>query len=506
MLLSGRTQSTPKKPVINRLDAHEYEKTIQNLLEKIDILEEKIKEIAQEKIVAISSSKIFEDQNELLKDELNSQKKNNINLVNANTDYAQQINDLKENQKIANDKSKVKINHLTQEIKDKDNNIKKLNETITKKNNKIKSISVDNRLYYENLEKNKNNLLKQLNINKSQNQKITDLEKEIADFFYYKKNEAQLLLEIHFLKEDNIRLLKMLNDTPEYRDFSYLVQVGTGGVRYIRPIEEKKAVTFKPISKKDERAKSMNDYKHLKEMQERKKEKDEKNWIPNDAYECIVKYFNAYNVNLEEHIINDLLVSLNKIWQDKAKVEMNHIRKVYQNEIKELKFKIDAKKNYNDIVNKSNNDLKISFNKEKEPSSSSGNKLLNEFFNTASNFKVRQNNLESENAFLRNKLNNKKEIEPRDKVKDYNQGSLYVAEMSLDEIKKVEKKLDEIYRQYENKVKFLIKDEYVLVNDAIKLYFNSVNDVIEGCKKKMNNWKVDIQRNLSGIKFNSKRY
>ena len=499
---------------INRLDAHEYEKTIQDLLEKIDILECKIKKIAQEKIVAVSSSKIFEDQNELLKEQLTSEKKNNIYLTNANTNYEQEIKNLKENQQISYDKSKYKIDILNKEIKDKENNIKKLNKSISKKNNQIKSISVDNRLNINSSNNYKNNLSKQISQNKKLNEKIIDLEKQIADLNFYKKNEGNLLLELQHLRDDNIRLLKMLNDTEEFKNFSYLLPISTGGVRYIRPIEEKKAPTFKMITSKEERAKSLNDYRKLMENKEKKKEKDLKNWVPIDAYQCITKYFDVYKINMQENVLNEMLLALNKIWQQRTLSEVNHIRNEYQNEIKDLKCKIDNMKTttkYFDGNKTTTNFKNTSFLtrntfRDNIITKNSADDKLDAFFRTTANSKNRQNFIESENIFLRQKLQDKNENKPRDNVSDYNKGSLYIAEMCVDEIKNLEKKINDLYKQYENKVKYSIKGNDIIVDDAIKNLIDGINNALGETEKKVNNWKFDIKRNLGGSKYNLKRY
>lgn len=45
--------------------------------------------------------------------------------------------------------------------------------------------------------------------------KIRTLESKLDDFYVNRKSEAALLLEIEHLKDDNIRLLKMLKTTDE---------------------------------------------------------------------------------------------------------------------------------------------------------------------------------------------------------------------------------------------------------------------------------------------------
>ena len=219
---------------------------------------------------------------------------------------------------------------------------------------------------------------------------------------------------------------------------------------------------------------------------------------------------------MEENVLNDMLLSLNKIWQHRTLSEINHVRNEYQNEIKDLKSRLDMKtttKNFD--TNRSASNFKnttnpsiymIKDNIGTKTTKNSGDDKLDLFFRTTSNYKNRQNILESENMFLRQKLQDKNEVKPRDKVSDYNKGSLYIAEMSVEEIKNLGKKIDELYKQYENKVKYNIKGSDILVNDAIKNLIGGINNALDETKKKISNWKFDIQRNLGGSKYNLKRY
>ena len=268
------------------------------------------------------------------------------------------------------------------------------------------------------------------------------------------------------------------------------------------------------ITSKEERAKSLNDYKKLMENKEKKKEKDLKNWVPIDAYQCITKYFDVYKINMQENVLNEMLLALNKIWQQRTLSEINHVRNEYQNEIKDLKCKIDNMKTTTKILdaNKTTTNFKNTSLLTKNTfrdnlfTKSSGDDRLDAYFRTTANSKNKQSCLESENIFLRQKLLDKNENRPRDKVSDYNQGSLYIAEMSADEIKNLEKKINGLYKQYENKVKYNIKGNDIIVDDAIKNLFEGIKNALDETKKKINNWKFDIKRNLGGSKYNLKRY
>ena len=156
-----------------------------------------------------------------------------------------------------------------------------------------------------------------MNINKNQSKKITKLEKKIADYAINKKDESALLLELELLRKDNIRLLNILNSTDEYRNFCYLGQTAPGGIRYIKPKVIRKAATYKPMSKKEERARSLNEYKNYKTNQTNKIEREDRNWVPLEAYNYLVESNNKFNLDLNNDIIENLLLILNKFWQER---------------------------------------------------------------------------------------------------------------------------------------------------------------------------------------------
>ena len=72
------------------------------------------------------------------------------------------------------------------------------------------------------------------------------------------------------LKKDNICLVNLLNGTDEYRDFCHLGITPPLGIKYIKPIEEKKEEIKKPLSKKEERERTLTEYKKYMENKKKK--------------------------------------------------------------------------------------------------------------------------------------------------------------------------------------------------------------------------------------------
>ena len=77
----------------------------------------------------------------------------------------------------------------------------------------------------------------------------------------------------------------------------------------------------------------------------------------------------------------------------------------------------------------------------------------------------------------------------------------------IDEIEKFKKKVDGLYKEYEDRVKYSI-DNYSnefsknkIMDDSIKTFFSSLQKAISDMETKISNWKFNIQRNIGGINY-----
>jgi hypothetical protein len=518
--IKQRPKSARKTGTISRFDAHDYEKTIQNLLEKIDELESKLILVCKDKYDITSEKKYIENENENLKTELENENNKNIKLSNINKEFENTINNLKIKNKNIKDNANFQIQYMNNELKGHKSKINQLYNEIDLKNDKIKNYSVDNKLIKKTSEKYKDIANKQMNINKTQDKKIINLEKQIADYSINKKQESALLLEIELLRKDNIRLLNILNSTEEYKNFCYLGQTAPGGIRYIKPKIERKAPTYKPMSKKEERARSLKEYKKYKTNHTKKLEKEDRNWVPLEAYNYLVESKNKYNLDINNDIIENLLLILNKYWQERLDREINRYRTIYQNEIKDLKCKLQNKDRIRDTDNMNktttnfyatNKYTRISGNEnilQKKPKGEPIYGVIEDSFHrTAASFRDRY--YENEIERLKKKLNEKNDKKRTARNKTYNQGNLLMTGRILDEIQNLKKKVENSFKDYENRVKYSIDNNYYgnaneknkIMNDSIKIFFSSIQKAIDDLETKISNWKFNIQRNIGGIDY-----
>jgi hypothetical protein len=528
-----RAKSSRRIGEISRFEAHNYEKTIQNLLEKIDTLESKLMLVCKDKYDAITEKNYFETDNKILLDKLESENDKNIKLSNINEEYSEKITALKNKNKNIKEMHNINIKNLNNEIDFHKDKIKKLNKEIDSKNDCIKNYSVDNKLIKQASNNFKNLFQNQLNINKNQTNQIVNLENVINDFSIKKQDEAILLLEIEMLKKDNIRLVNLLNGTDEYRDFCHLGITPPLGIKYIKPIEEKKEEIKKPLSKKEERERTLTEYKKYMENKKKKLEKEDRNWVPLEAYNYLVECKNKYKLDLNNDIIEKLLHILNDFWKNRLDREVIYYRTIYQNQIKELKRKLQAKDTTNDYLlmkttsnyggNMTNKFTKTGTSNlfgKKSTITGNTNTNINSNVNLNSNidddyyFKTalnaRDKRLENEIANLKKKLEQKDNKDRQKRNKIYNQGNLLMTQKIITEIDKLKNKVNSLYKEYEEKVKFSVNNyenssfKNKIMDDSVKIFFTSVMKEVEDVEKKIENWKFNIQRNIGGMDYSSK--
>ena len=117
---------------------------------------------------------------------------------------------------------------------------------------------------------------------------------------------------------------------------------------------------------------------------------------------------------------------------------------------------------------------------------------------------MREKALENEVEKLKKQLDEKNDKKRTARNKIYNQGNLLMTRRSIEEIQKLKKKVEELYKEYEERVKYSINDIHSknkLVDDSVKIFFSSVQKAINDIETKISNWKFNIQRNIGGLDY-----
>ncbi|MCQ2821264.1 MAG: hypothetical protein MJ252_28730 [archaeon] len=512
----GRGYQPIVKHYIPRMEAHEYEKKIQDLLEKIDILESRLSLVTEQRVKVVNKLKNFEEENDMLRDQISKSAETQKQFTVDKGKYEKKIQDLETSNKAMKDKLKEKFEILNRELEEKDNEMDRLNQKIRAKEETIKNYSANSDMTQRYTNAYKEDLEQQKVLNKKQSEKISALERQIDSLYVQKNSEGSLLLEIQHLKDDNLRLLQMLKSTEEFKDFAYLSETVAGGIRYCKPSTERKAKTQTAANAKT--AKGIpNSQKDIL---------DNQNWIPSDCYSFAMEFKNKYNLDLSENLLTDLLTSLNKIWQEREKRQMNTLKSKYQGEIMSLRRKLAMKSGYNEFTAKKTistlrKDLKQTRDdlrdniviSNKMRTNPGGIDLVENALKAANSFNNTKKCLENEIQGLKNQLAMKDE-KYSGTHQFYNQGCFWMAGKSFEEVESFDKSIQDLYAQFEERVKNanliagqneLVDYNVRIINNSVKWFFNSVKDMVASLREKFSNWKFDTQKNLDILKANAKK-
>ena len=309
---------------MKRMNAHQYEKVIKELLEKIEMLESRLVETGMDKIKIVTSHQKLKEENNILKREVKSTEKRNSELNKKNLTSSQKIDSINKYFKDVKSSYETKFELLLKELRQKSDDINDLVDKMKVKDNKILDMKVSNDLNYKEIEKQINELEMLKLTNKSQEQKINILQNELDKLYLEKRCEGNLLMENKHLKDDNIRLVELLSMTEEFSDFGYLNQCLPGGIRYINEMNLPELPRARKNAIKN-RIETLN------------------SWIPGPAYDIILNFNLEHKLNMDEILINELLGKLNQIFREKEEKNVARIRAKYQKQILNIMDKYGIK-------------------------------------------------------------------------------------------------------------------------------------------------------------------
>ena len=526
-------QNFHNKPFMG-IDSFGHDNKIQELIDHIDILESRLKIMGEQKNKIITQLKNFEEENEMLKEQISRQNESNKKLNFDRNKFEKQIQELQLSNKAFNENVKAKFEILNKELEDKETIVEKLNQQLKAKEETIKYFTINNEKAQRYSNTYKDELQEQKLINKKQTDKISELEKQIDQLYIQKQSEGSLLLEIEHLKDDNMRLLQMLKSTAEFKDFAYLSETVPGGIRFTNETQSQlvkgtSATTNPNVPSQSVASKTIGNQKRINDKNNNNNNKDvinTDNWIPSEALVCAKQFKSENGLDLNETMLNNLLTSLNKIWQEREKQQINRLKAKYKNEITSLKRKVTMKSGFDEYtaqktISKLKKDLKqtkedlrdnIVLNN-KLKTSPVGIELVDNALKIASTFQNTKACLENEIENLKKQLAHK-EDKHHGTQHYYNQGCYWMAKKANEEIELLDKTVDELYSEYEERVKKsniymnnqndLMDYNLRVVNNSVKWFFSTLKEMIASIKEKFHNWKNDTQNSLDILKLNAK--
>lgn len=193
---------------------------INDLIELAEIMEAKLIKSNDQKSKILNQLKLAEKENEYLSSQIDYLKRENDKALLEIQSQSDMKQELLNNQALIQDNFKIKINTFSEIMKDKEDNISQLENIIKQKDDYISKIVNKQEQFISSF----NQLEKQY---KDLQDKYSELEKnkerkvfEYQELISTNKTSCTLLVEIESLKEDNKRLLQMLKNTNEYKDFA----------------------------------------------------------------------------------------------------------------------------------------------------------------------------------------------------------------------------------------------------------------------------------------------
>ena len=95
----------------------------------------------------------------------------------------------------------------------------------------------------------------------------------------------------------------------------------------------------------------------------------------------------------------------------------------------------------------------------------------------------------------------------KNRNKIYNQGNLLMTQKIFDEFGNLKNKVNKLYKEYEEKVKFSVINQHnseflnKIMDDSVRNFFYDVLKEIDSIEIKIENWKFNIQRNIGRMDY-----
>lgn len=151
---------------------------------------------------------------------------------------------------------------------------------------------------------------------------VVKLKHQIDTVVMTRMSEGTALMQNNAYRTENARLLKMLAQTGEFKEFADFALSSQGGsVRYMNANDS---------SSKSENNSSANN-------QDIKPEIEKEDWIPEEAYKAAHDFRNKCASTVSKAMINTLLADLNKIWRAREQKQLSRLKSHTNREVEQLR-------------------------------------------------------------------------------------------------------------------------------------------------------------------------
>ena len=422
-----------------------YEKNNHDLSNTIIDLNTKIEKLLlqQEKSKAIIDS--HQTEIKILKEQLLNQTNNNQNLSDEIANNELMIDELRDlNKKLINT-NKIKLDTLNNELNEKETVINDISKKIKEKDEIIKYYTVNNSLSQKYINNFKTELNNEKIKNKNLEQKIAQLNSQIDNLYIQNQSEGSLLLQIEQLKDDNIRLIQMLKSMKQAENIESLYS-DNSSIRNIKIY----------------------------------KNNNKNNAMLNEAFNYGIKLKQKFGLDISNTILKNFVAGLNAIWQEKYNKDIKEIKKNYQKVIDSINSQ-SLSKNDTQIINNLKSD----------------NMSVNSLSNNMSNCNSNKKEMNDDGKNYKNLINNY----------EYEKGCFWMIERCKEEMNNLEKNLNELFQEYEQKLNNSLNDynkdnnEYYsrVVNNCVKWFFSTLKSMLNDTNNKLNDWGIEIKKKCESV-------
>ncbi|KAL4471197.1 hypothetical protein ABPG72_007564 [Tetrahymena utriculariae] len=256
---------------------------------------------------------------------------------------------------------------VQRELEHKDNEIKRLKNLLDERNDKLKVVTVTQEKNFDRcliLDKEIQNL-------QDENQKLRrELQQKSHELDMSKlshKAEGTFMVEVEHLRGDVQRLLDMLRNTEEYKEFADIADDSTHSIRYLKDIKARTYVD----------AKCHTHCKFIRPCQcpktgENQWVEDEKLlWVPEEAFRFAHEFRLKYNGELTDTLIEQLLFELNKIWSKREQRLLKRVKGSAASETASLRRQLAFNPTYDEhqakiTIQRLQNQLKQAYKENRE--------------------------------------------------------------------------------------------------------------------------------------------
>lgn len=226
--------------------------------------------------------------------------------------------------------ARAKLGQLQSDIAAREEEIKRLNHDIGKRETELTKLHVVNHVDMAEIRSNQEELDRKDRQIEELRRELEEARRKIDEVVMTRKSEGTALLEIEHYKADNERLIQMLAQTKEFSSFAKLaLDTPETNIRYMNP----SAYDYetRKLGKCHSRKPKQGDYT-LKDFTD-----EEEDWIPEEAFKLAHDFRNRCASTVSQPLMNQLLTDLNAVWRDREKKRIARVQNQSHREIQYLR-------------------------------------------------------------------------------------------------------------------------------------------------------------------------